>query len=113
MANTELESPDLDPSQDPLWARIEAYEFDALDPGQPFVRRLAKENLWTEPYAERVIEEYRRFCYLAVQAGHPVVPSDEVDQVWHLHLGYSRDYWQEFCANVLGFDLHPVGRWTA
>jgi len=53
-----------------------------------------------------VIEEYRRFCYLAGRAGHPVVPSDAVDQVWHLHLGYSRQYWQEFCARVLGFDLH-------
>lgn len=106
MANTELESQGIDPSEDPLWARIEAYEFDALDPDQPFAARLARENVWTVDYAERVIEEYRRFCYLAVRAEHPVVPSDQVDRVWHLHIGYSRSYWQEFCARVLEFDLH-------
>lgn len=106
MANSELERADLDPMQDPLWARIEAYEFDALDPGEPFAARLARENRWSDDYAERVIEEYRRFCYLAIRAGHPVVPSDQVDQVWHMHMGYSRDYWQVYCANVLGDDLH-------
>jgi len=50
--------------------------------------------------------EYKRFCYLAITAEHEVTPSDAVDQVWHLHLTYSRDYWQEFCPQVLGEDLH-------
>jgi hypothetical protein len=35
-----------------------------------------------------------------------VTPSDEVDQAWHLHLAYSRDYWEEFCPNVLRRRLH-------
>ena len=35
-------------------------------------------------------------------AGHEVTPSDAVDQAWHLHLTYSRDYWQVFCPKVLG-----------
>ena len=39
-------------------------------------------------------------------AGHPVTPSDAVDQAWHLHLCYTRDYWQRFCPDVLGRDLH-------
>jgi hypothetical protein len=35
-----------------------------------------------------------------------VTPSDAVDQAWHLHLTYSRDYWQRFCPDVLGRELH-------
>lgn len=78
------------------------------DPGSdlPFTRRLARENRWTVDFAVRVVNEYRRFCYLAVAAGHPVTPSDEVDQAWHLHLLYTRDYWDDFCPRVLGKPLH-------
>lgn len=72
----------------------------------PFTRRLARENRWTVDFAVRVVKEYRRFCYLAIAAGHPVTPSDEVDQAWHLHLLYTRDYWEVFCPNVLGSKLH-------
>ena len=60
--------------------------------------RLASENGWSREYAVRVMQEYRRFAFLAVAAGHPVSPSDAVDQAWHLHLVYTRSYWDEFCA---------------
>lgn len=53
-----------------------------------------------------MIREYKRFCYLAVTAGHEVTPSDAVDQAWHLHLAYTRDYWERFCPEVLGMPLH-------
>ena len=53
-----------------------------------------------------MIGEYKRFCFLAVTAGHEVTPSDAVDQAWHLHLTYSRDYWERFCPEVLGMPLH-------
>jgi uncharacterized protein (TIGR04222 family) len=35
-----------------------------------------------------------------------MTPSLEVDEVWHLHLTYSRDYWQRFCPETLGTPLH-------
>jgi hypothetical protein len=54
----------------------------------------------------RVFEEYRRFAFLAVVAGHPVTPSDAVDQAWHLHLLYTRSYWEDFCPHVLQRPLH-------
>ena len=71
---------------DPLWQRIEAFRLG--DPAAPltFTRRLARENGWTQAFARRVVAEYKRFCYLAARAGHPVTPSDQADQAWHLHL---------------------------
>lgn len=56
----------------------------------------------------RVIEEYRRFLLLGVAAGHPVSPSDAVDQVWHLHLTYTKSYWEGLCQGVLGRPFHHV-----
>lgn len=94
------------PRDDALWQRIADHHIGPSDASLTFPARLARENRWDEAHAERVIGEYRRFCYLAVTAGHPVTPSDAVDQAWHLHLTYSRDYWQTFCPVVLGADLH-------
>ena len=71
-----------------------------------FVARLARENGWSVGYAERVIGEYRRFILLAVASGHPVTPSEQVDQAWHLHLVYTRSYWDELCGALLRRPLH-------
>ncbi|TWU22829.1 TIGR04222 domain-containing membrane protein [Bythopirellula polymerisocia] len=92
--------------QDLLWQRLLAFEFD--DPRSPltFTQRLARESGWSVGFADRVIEEYRRFVYLALTAGHEVTPSHEVDEAWHLHLTYSRSYWNDFCKKTLGKPLH-------
>ena len=89
-----------------LWQKLETFPFDRRDAVQDFSARLAKENGWTRRYAERVRDEYRCFLFLAMVAGHPVTPSEEVDQAWHLHLVYTRSYWQELCGKVLGRPLH-------
>jgi uncharacterized protein (TIGR04222 family) len=86
--------------------RLNAYNLDRPDAALAFSQRLAKENRWTRDYADRAIREYKRFAFLAVVAGHPVSPSDQVDQVWHLHLTYTRSYWQEFCDEILAMPLH-------
>lgn len=93
-------------ADDPLWQRLADYRIGPPDAEFTFVERLARENGWSADYADRVVEEYRRFCYLAMRAGHEVTPSDQVDQAWHLHLTYSRDYWQRFCSEVLESPLH-------
>ncbi len=89
-----------------LWHSIAAHTIGPADASLTFAARLARENRWSLSHAERVIGEYKRFCYLAVTAGHQVTPSDAVDQAWHLHLTYSRDYWTIFCPEVLSCDLH-------
>jgi hypothetical protein len=89
-----------------LYQRLQAFSFDQLDAQLPFSKRLARDNRWSLEYTQRVIEEYKKFTFLAVVAGHPVTPSDQVDQVWHLHLTYTRSYWQEFCPKVLQMPLH-------
>jgi len=89
-----------------LWERIEQFQLDSPEAILPFSARLARENNWTPGYARRVIAEYRRFAFLAVAAGHPVSPSEDIDQAWHLHLTYSENYWKVFCPEILGKPLH-------
>ena len=93
-------------TDDPLWSRLQAFEFDIAGDSLTFTRRLARENDWPAAFAGRVAEEYRRFIYLTQRAGHLVTPSDEVDQAWHLHLVYTRSYWDGLCAQVLERPLH-------
>lgn len=88
------------------WTRLSRLDFDATDAAFPFSLRLAHENGWSRSFAQSAIEEYRKFCFLATHAGHPVTPSDEVDQVWHLHLTYTRHYWDTLCQNILQRPLH-------
>lgn len=89
-----------------LWQKIERFAFDEPHAAYPFSARLAKETGWSRPFADAVIDEYRRFVFLCCVAGHPVCPSEQVDQVWHLHLTYTRNYWQRLCEEVLGRPLH-------
>ncbi len=89
-----------------LWRRLEALALDDDGAALPFSARLASENGWSRRFAARAIVEYKRFLLLAVAAEHVACPSDEVDQVWHLHLAYTRSYWQDLCESVLGRPLH-------
>ena len=96
--------------QSTVWTKLQQYRIDepvdGKPPALPFERRLARENGWTIAYATRIVEEYKRFIYLALFGGHPVCPSDEVDQCWHMHMTFTRSYWDRLCKQVLGIPIH-------
>lgn len=89
-----------------LWARIEAHPFERAGHVLDFTRRLARDHNWSLDFARGAVREYRRFCFLAMVSGIPVTPSEQVDEVWHQHLTYSRDYWDVWCGQVLQGRLH-------
>lgn len=95
----------MQPQHLELWQKLEALDLDG-DASLSFSKRLARDNGWTHGFALRVVGEYKKFLFLAATCGHPVTPSDEVDQAWHLHLVYTRSYWDELCGEILGFPLH-------
>ena len=85
---------------DVVWKKITGLQFDFDSASLPFSKRLARENRWPHWFALDVIEEYRKFLYLLERAGHPVTPSIQVDQAWHLHLLYSESYWEDFAEGM-------------
>lgn len=89
-----------------LWDKIRSFELD--DPGLAFsfTDRLVRENGWTYAYANAVILEYKRFIFLICTTEESLTPSDQVDQVWHLHLIYTHSYWVDFCEHTLGRKIH-------
>lgn len=92
-------------SQPNLYRAISEFQIDEPHSTLTFTDRLARDNGWASDYARRVVEEYKRFAFLSVVAGHIVAPSDEVDQAWYLHLTYTQSYWTKFCP-LLGKRLH-------
>ena len=96
----------LEKQQQQLYQRISDYELDDPSDEFGFLAHLMCANGWNHQFALRAIEEYRKFVFLALVADHPVTPSDQVDQVWHLHLLCSEAYWNDFCSGVLGRPLH-------
>lgn len=95
-----------EPSDLILWNRIQSFELDKADTALPFSARLARENSWNPAFALRVCGEYKKFIYLACISSDIVTPSADVDEAWHLHLAYTRSYWQDFCRDTLRRELH-------
>lgn len=93
-------------AEHPLWIALRDYRVGPAGAALTFEAKLARENGWPADHAAAVMHEYRRFLFLAMTAGHMAVPSEAVDQAWHLHLTYSRDYWDRLCGEVLKAPLH-------
>lgn len=56
---------------------------------------------------------WRRFVFRPMTAGQAVLPSEHVDQLWHLCLVYTRDNWVVVCKPVLGAPHHCPRRLEA
>lgn len=88
-----------------LLHRACAFSFDYPDALFTFSDRLARDNGWSSEYATRVEREYRRFACLVIISDQQLTPSDQVDQAWHLHLIFTRNYWGPW-TELLGEPLH-------
>ncbi len=91
-----------------LWDRISRYDLEGIAGKTAFSTRLARANGWSFDYAKSALQEYKRFMYLICMSDKPLAPSDAVDQVWHMHLLYSQNYWEKFCPDVLERELHHI-----
>ncbi|OCA71105.1 hypothetical protein BBH99_03465 [Chryseobacterium contaminans] len=89
-----------------LWDRIQGFSLDASDAEFPFSKKLAKEENWSLEFTRKAIEEYKKFVYLCCILPKGASPSEVVDKVWHMHLIYTQNYWEEFCPNILKRALH-------
>lgn len=96
---------DWTPQRRALWQRLHDYRFGG-DEAAAFLARVAHALNCDRDAAEAALEEYRRFCFLATIGDRPVTPSVPIDEVWHAHLTDTRDYWERFCPQVLGRNLH-------
>lgn len=87
-----------------LYERISMHEFGP-DGRHAFEALLGAQQKLGEREAALWVREYLRFVYLTQLTNAPLTPSVRVDAVWHLHLSQAEDYWERFCAGVLGKPL--------
>src|SRR5688572_30623486 len=92
--------------QQELWQKIDRFELDDPHVSFSFSDRLARENGWSISFSLSAIQEYKKFIFLICISDHPLTPSDQVDQVWHLHLLYTHSYWIDMCKRLLNRDIH-------
>lgn len=96
----------MNPLQTTVYRSICELPFTPPGVDLSFEDRLARENGWDLLTAIEVIGEYRKFLFLMLECGHPVTPSDQVDQAWHLHLLYTDSYWNGLCKGIAKRPLH-------
>lgn len=89
-----------------LWNRLQEFSLDIPNVDFPFSKKLAKEENWSADFTKKVIEEYKKFVYLCCVLPNGASPSEIVDKVWHMHLIYTQNYWEEFCPDILKRKLH-------
>ena len=93
-----------------LWEKLKQFQFNSFGALYPFTLRLAEESFNCDlEYALRSIDEYRKFLFLARVTGHQVVPSLDVDEVWHLHLCSTKLYWRKM-RKIVGREIHHRAR---
>ncbi len=91
---------------DPLWINIRDFKFDKEDDELTYAIKLAFENDWDFNFTQKVINEYKKFLYLCASTNDPHSPSPFVDKAWHLHLSYTKSYWEDMCKGIIGRLLH-------
>ena len=89
-----------------LWQKICLFKLDDPNAAMKFSDKLQKEEKWEESFAIQAISEYKKFMYLCVTQPNGASPSEVVDKVWHLHLTYTDNYWNQFCKKVLSKEIH-------
>jgi hypothetical protein len=91
-----------------LLIRIMEFQFDSYEEALPFSKRLSRENGWSQEFADKCIREYKKFLYLLMTSEEELTPSDQVDQVWHLHLLYTKSYWKDLCQHTLEKEIDHI-----
>ena len=89
-----------------LWKKICEFKLDDSDAEVKFSDKLCKEEGWSKTLAILAISEYKKFIYLCLTQPNGASPSEYIDKVWHLHLTYTDNYWNEFCKKTLGTEVH-------
>lgn len=76
---------------------------DWLD--ENIIQRVQKKHSdWSRAKVMELIREYKNFLYVCARDESENVPSAEVDEIWHEHILFTKDY-EDWC-NFLGRKIH-------
>lgn len=74
-------------------------------------KKLVKQYNWRHEHVIAVIKMYKNFLFLNVKYGkkYNLTPSEEIDEIWHLHILDTKNYRRD-CEMIFGkyFDHNPM-----
>jgi hypothetical protein len=77
---------------------------------QPVARKLMSSSdgdRWTEQQLEMAILRYKMFLYIKYHYSDlQLVPTKEIDEVWHAHILVDTKRYLQDCENLFGYVLH-------
>ncbi|GMH97444.1 hypothetical protein TrVE_jg3241 [Triparma verrucosa] len=72
----------------------------------PLLSKVSRKEGWDDDYAQLVLDEYIKFFYLAsLPTKVHLVPSHDVDEIWHQHILTTKKY-QKDCERLVGKFVH-------
>jgi hypothetical protein len=70
------------------------------------VKRLVDRDQWTQNDAKEAVRRYKNFLILICKYPQAVVaPAPDIDEVWHTHILFTREYTRD-CKAIFGNYLH-------
>jgi hypothetical protein len=85
----------MDYLNDPLWLKLGAMNAQNMQAFAPMMKMMEHQMGANAEMAKRVIEEYQKFLYLALKAGHQVIPPGVINDLWTAHMEQARNYWEQ------------------
>ena len=90
----------MDYRLDPLWLKLNLMNAEGVAAFAPMLRAMQTQMGQNAEMAQRVIEEYRKFLFLAMRAGHQVIPPGIVNDVWTAHIESVHNYWESLAQII-------------
>ena len=76
------------------------------------VSRVMKKNPeWSDRKIDSLINEYKKFLYICAKCDEEQTPSKEVDEIWHEHILFTKEYekWCDFLGKKIHHNPEKVG----
>ena len=72
----------MDYRLDPLWLKLNMMNAEGMQAFAPIMKMIEQQMGTSAEMGQRVVEEYRKFLFLAMRAGHQVIPPGVINDVW-------------------------------
>lgn len=87
--------------ENPIWKQIENFRFDFENYNGKFPEKLARTGNWGPDFTREVVEEYKKFLFLAATEIFTIIPPPTVDLAWKIHSENYPSSWKSLCTHVI------------
>ncbi|MBO9636348.1 MAG: hypothetical protein J7578_24815 [Chitinophagaceae bacterium] len=94
--------------ENPIWKKLESCSFDSQGSTVRFHEMLARRGKWSTDFTTEVIEDYRKFLFLAATTKEILIPPPAVDLAWDINIHYFKSDWNELSKDIQLLKLRRI-----